>query len=60
MRQNIYYSVNDVIELLGVSQSKAYEIIRNLNSELDRQGFLILRGKVSKAFFDEKWYGGTK
>lgn len=55
-----YYNSNDVINLLGVSQSKAYEIIRNLNSELKNQGFLILRGKVSKAFFDEKWYGGTK
>ena len=55
-----YYNSNDVINLLGVSQSKAYEIIRTLNSELQKKGFLILRGKVSKAFFDEKWYGGTK
>lgn len=55
-----FYNATDVIKLLGVSQSKAYEIIRTLNSELQKRGFLILRGKVSKAFFDEKWYGGTK
>ena len=55
-----FYNATDVIKLLGVSQSKAYEIIRTLNSELQKRGFSILRSKVSKAFFDEKWYGGTK
>ena len=55
-----YYNVNDVRRILGVSQSKAYEIIRSLNSELQKKGFIIIRGKVSPAYFNEKWYGGAK
>lgn len=53
----IYYDVSDIIEMLDVSQSKAYGIINKLNAELDSKGFLTLSGKVSVAYFNKKWYG---
>nr|WP_270601752.1 DNA-binding protein [Anaerostipes hominis (ex Lee et al. 2021)] len=39
---------------MGISLSKAYEIIRELNSELKEMGYLVVRGKVSRAYFQEK------
>ncbi len=53
----IYYSANDISQMLGISKSGAYTIIRKLNSELESRGFIVIQGKVSKAYFEEKWYG---
>ena len=33
--QKVYYSAKDIAEMLDVSKAKAYEIIRNLNDELN-------------------------
>lgn len=54
---NRFYTAKDVSEMLGVSESKAYQIIRNLNAELDGKGYITLAGKIPKAFFNEKCYG---
>ena len=40
--------VNDVKSILKVSKPKAYEIIRNLNSELKDKGYLTVQGKMLK------------
>lgn len=53
----IYYSANDIAKMLGISKSGAYSIIRKLNSELESRGYIVIQGKVSKAYFQEKWYG---
>ncbi len=51
-----YYTVDDVMKMVGVSQSKAYQIIRSLNTELKEKGFIIVAGKVSKKYFKERSY----
>lgn len=56
--KNNYYSVTEVQEILDVSKSKAYEIIRVFNEELKEKNYLVLRGKVPKKYFNEKIYGG--
>lgn len=55
--QKAQLTVEDVQELLGVSQSHAYKVIRALNKELVEKGFYVVRGKVSQQFFNEKFYG---
>ena len=50
-------NVRDVMEVLEVSESKAYSIIRQLNGELAEKGFIVIPGKVSTVFFEEKVYG---
>ncbi len=50
-------NVRDVMEVLEVSESKAYGIIRQLNGELAEKGFIVIPGKVSTVFFEEKVYG---
>lgn len=54
---NQFMTVKDVQNVLGVSASKAYEIIRKLNAQLDEQGYITLRGKVSRIYFEKKLYG---
>lgn len=51
-----FYTVNDVMQMLGVKQTKAYEIIRRMNDELEEMGKLTINGKVNKKYFDEKIY----
>ena len=51
-----FYSVKDVMRILQVKQTKAYEIIRKLNEELKQKGYIVVPGKVSKRYFYEKVY----
>ncbi|WP_168169917.1 MULTISPECIES: hypothetical protein [Fusobacterium] len=46
--------VNDVKSILKVSKPKAYEIIRNLNTELKNKGFLTVQGKIREDYLFER------
>lgn len=52
----MFYTAEDVMKILGIGRSKAYAIIRQLNEELESRGYIIVKGKVSKRYFDEKMY----
>lgn len=54
--QKRFYNVEEVMAMLGVQRSKAYEIIRILNRELKDKGYIVIEGKVAKRYFDEKMY----
>lgn len=51
------YTANELAEVLGVSVSKAYGYIRQMNEELQKQGFLTVRGKVPVAYVQERFFG---
>jgi hypothetical protein len=54
-----YLNVQEVGEALGVSQSKAYSIIRVLNAELQADGYITMQGKVNRIYFEKRClYGG--
>ena len=55
-----YFTVNDVIEILGVSKSKAYKVIREMNDQLAEEGYLIVAGKVPRNYFEKRWYGSRE
>lgn len=54
VKQREFYRVTDVMVMLDVSQTKAYEIIKKLNDELKEQGKIVIAGRVSKKYFDER------
>lgn len=56
LSEKTYLTVFDVQEELGISRSKAYQIIKRLNEELEQKGYLVINGKVSKRYFEEKFY----
>ena len=44
-------------EMLGVSVGHAYKIIRSLNQELKKDGYIVIAGKVPKGCFEKRWFG---
>lgn len=52
-----FVDAKEVSETLGVSQAKAYMVIRELNSELKEKGYITIAGRCSRKFFSEKYYG---
>lgn len=51
-----YLTVNDIMLVLGVSSSKAYAVMRQLNNELKGNGYIVISGKVPTKYFCEHYY----
>ncbi|SPU21178.1 transcriptional regulator [Niallia circulans] len=50
-----FLTPKDIQDILKVGETKAYEIIRQLNKEMKRDGYMIVSGKVNKAKFEERY-----
>ena len=59
MENKRFINVQDVVEEFGVSTSYAYKLIRELNAERAADGFVTIKGRVSRQYFDERIYGTT-
>lgn len=55
---NLFYTAAQVAEMLGVSKQKAYKIISEMNDELEQKGFLVIRGRISRKYFESRIYTG--
>lgn len=52
-----YITASELAESLGVSMGQAYKIIRQLNSELAKEGYITVAGKCPRRYVEKKWYG---
>lgn len=53
----------EVADRLGVCHTKAYEIIRELNDEMEIRGCKVIAGRVSNEIFEETFFnskGGAR
>lgn len=57
MTEKAFLRAEEVADELDVSLAYAYKLIRRLNSELQRQGFITINGRISRKYFAEKLYG---
>lgn len=57
MKETYMMTADEVAYELGVSKGKAYKIIRDLNDELDKMGFIVISGKIPRAFWEKKFFG---
>jgi hypothetical protein len=57
MENKRFLDVNDVANYMNISTSKAYKVMRSLNDELKASGYIVIAGKVSRAYFEKKIYG---
>lgn len=57
MREKYMMDVYDVASELGVSKSKAYQILRQLNKSLTEEGYTVIAGKISRPYWQTKFYG---
>lgn len=57
--EKIYYTANEVAELMGVVPQTAYRVIRKLNDELQAKGYETISGRINRKYFIERvCYGG--
>lgn len=55
-RESRFFGAKEVAEMLDISESTAYRIIKKLNNELEDNGKITVAGKISKRYFEEKIY----
>ena len=58
-QNHLFLRAGEVAEELGVSTAYAYKLIRTLNSDLQKRGFITINGRVSRQYFNEKLYGSN-
>lgn len=51
---NTVVALQEVAEILSISQSSAYKIMRQLNKELEEQGKITTSGRLSRRYFEER------
>jgi hypothetical protein len=57
MKRQLFIKADEVATELGVSKPYAYKLMREMNQELRGKGFLTISGRVSRKYFEEKFYG---
>ena len=58
MESKRFLTASDVAQYMGISVPMAYKIIRRLNDELVEMGYIIVSGRISRTYFEQKVYGG--
>lgn len=53
MENKRFLTAQDVMEMLGVSLSYSYKLIRRLNAEFEADGFVTIKGRVKYTVFYE-------
>jgi hypothetical protein len=53
----MFVRADDIAQDLDVSVPYAYKLIRAMNAELKAKGFMTVTGRVSRQFYEEKFYG---
>ena len=56
-QEKTYITATELSEQLGISVGQAYKIIRELNAELKKQGYITVAGKCPRRYIEKKWYG---
>ena len=54
--EKMFLRVSDVEEILGVSESYAYKLMRKLNKDMQDMGFQTIQGRIDTKFFYEHFY----
>lgn len=57
MSKNLFIRVDEMMEELQISKPYAYKLMRDMNMELERQGYMTIAGRVSRKYYEEKFYG---
>ena len=51
----IFFAAKDIMAILQCSKTSAYKTIRELNGELEAQGYMIRRGLINKSYFYKRF-----
>lgn len=51
-----FLTAREVANIIGISETTAYRLIKQMNSDLEKKGKIIVPGKISKRYFEEQVY----
>ena len=54
--ENNFFSAKDIFEMLGISETSAYRLIRKLNEDLKKKGIITISVRINKRYFQERTY----
>lgn len=57
MVKGLFVHAEEVANDLDVSKPYAYKLVREMNNELKNKGFITIAGRVSRRYYEEKFYG---
>ena len=57
MSKELFVRAEEVAGALGISKPYAYILVRELNQELKQKRINTIPGRVSRRYFEEKFYG---
>lgn len=57
LSKELFVRAEEVAGALSISKPYAYKLVREMNEELKQKGFLTIPGRVSRRYFEEKFYG---
>lgn len=60
MENKAFITADEVARELNISKAFAYKIVRQMNDELNKKGYITIAGRVSRQYFSEKFYGLAK
>lgn len=52
--QKKYINSSELMQMLGLSKWKAHQLIRRLNKELESKGFITIKGRIPRAYLEER------
>ena len=47
-------TVEDVMNICQVKESKAYKLMKQVNSEMEKEGYIVIRGRVNSKYLMKK------
>ena len=56
MAEGLFMRASEVAAELGICISSAYNLIQKLNEELEKNGCIVIKGRIDRKFFHEKIY----
>ena len=56
----VLMTAREVQDFLEVSRTTAYQLIAEMNTELQELGYRVQRGKINRQYFMEKYCYGKK
>ena len=59
MKDTMFIRVDEIANDLDVSKTQAYKLMREMNAELRAKGYMTVAGRVSRQFYEERFYGIT-
>lgn len=52
--EKLYLTADEAAEMMGVSKSHVYKVMRQMNKELKEMGYFVVSGKVNRKYFMER------